>query len=189
MTNHGKEIIHMKISEHFDDSEFKCKCGCGKIVYKQSLIDRLEKLYSVLNAKSIVITSGYRCPKHSVAVGGYSNDAHTLGFASDVIVYKQDGTPYTVETVAYYADKLGFGGIGMMSGNAIHLDTRDCESYVNNYWHGDERNGTNFIASTLSPETVQAKTETDPTCYIKVDGKKVWSGKKLSFRLVELGEE
>ena len=143
-----------KLSEHFDSNEMKCKCGCGKTVVKQSLIDRLEKLYDVMNASKIIIHSGYRCPTHSVAVGGYSNDAHTLGFAADCTVYDQNEKPYSVETVAYYAAKIGFGGIGMMNGNSIHLDTRDVEKYVNSYWHGDERNGTNFVAETLKHDEI-----------------------------------
>lgn len=143
-----------KLSEHFDSKEMLCKCGCGKAVVKQSLIDRLEKLYDVMNASKIIINSGYRCPTHSVNVGGYSNDAHTLGFAVDCTVYDQNGKPYNVETVAYYAAKIGFGGIGMMNGNSIHLDTRDVEKYVNNHWHGDERNGTNFVAETLKHDEI-----------------------------------
>lgn len=168
----------MKISAHFDDAEFRCKCGCGKTVLKQSLVDRLEKLHKLMNAKSIVVNSGYRCPQHSLAVGGYSNDAHVMGFAADVTVYKADGNPYTVETVAYYADQLGFGGIGMMGGNSIHLDTRDCEKYANNYWHGDERNGNNNVdCKKLKHEVIQSAT---PTTYVvTVDGKDVWASSKM----------
>ena len=143
-----------KLSEHFDSKEFACKCGCNKAVVKQSLIDRLEKLYNVMNASKIIINSGYRCPQHSVAVGGFSNDAHTLGFAADCTVYDQNGKPYSVETVAYYAAKIGFGGIGMMNGNSIHLDTRDVEKYANNFWHGDERTGKNFVAEELKHDEI-----------------------------------
>lgn len=143
-----------KLSEHFEQYEFTCKCGCNKTVVQKSLIDRLEKLYNVMNASKIIIISGYRCPTHSVSVGGYSNDAHTLGFAVDCTVYDQNDKPYSVETVAYYADKLGFGGIGMMNGNSIHLDTRDVEKYANNYWHGDERTGKNFVAEELKHDEI-----------------------------------
>lgn len=167
----------MKITEHFDDREFMCKCGCGKTILQKSIVERLEQLHKKMNAKAIVINSGYRCPKHSLAVGGYSNDAHVMGFAADVTVYKQDGTPYTVETVAYYANKLGFGGIGMMGGNSIHLDTRDVEKYANSYWHGDERTGNNNVdCSKLKHEEIQS---TKPTTYVvTVDGKEVWASSK-----------
>lgn len=166
-----------KLTTHFDTAEFACKCGCGKYIAKSSLMERLEKLHDKLQCKCIIVNSGYRCPTHSVAVGGYSNDAHTLGFAADVVCYKQDGTPYSVETVAYYADQLGFGGIGMMGGNAIHLDTRDVEQYANNYWRGDERTGKNFDPKNLKPETIQQrKTDTTSTYTVKINNKAVWSG-------------
>ena len=34
--------------------------------------------------KSIVLNSGYRCPKLNNAVGGVSNSQHTLGMAADI---------------------------------------------------------------------------------------------------------
>lgn len=171
----------MKLSEHFDEKEFTCKCGCGVTIVKKSLIERLEKLHETMNAKAIIVNSGYRCPSHSVAVGGFSNDAHTLGFASDVTVIKQDGTPYSVETIAYYADLLKFGGIGMMTGNSIHLDTRDVEKYSNNYWRGDERTGDNFNAKDLKIEDIQKAIK--PTINIKVDGKVVWTGNEIEDKV------
>lgn len=164
----------MKISEHFDDTEFACP-HCGKIVVKKSLIERLESLHMMMHAKAIIVNSGYRCPTHSVAVGGYSNDAHTLGIAADVTVVKQDGNPYSVETVAYYADKIGFGGIGMMGGNSIHLDTRDVETYANNYWHGDERTGNDNVDCSKLPHD-EIQTDSVATYIISVDGTPIWSG-------------
>lgn len=146
-----------KLSEHFDESEMRCPC-CNKVVVRHELIDRLEQLYRKMNASKIIVNSGYRCPEHSVAVGGYANDAHTLGMAADVTVYKQDGTPYNVETVAFYANLLSFGGIGLMDGNSIHLDVRDEGGYVNRFWHGDERTGKNIDCSRLKHEEIQGKT-------------------------------
>lgn len=145
----------MKMSEHFDENEFVCKCGCKGLKLKGSLVERLEKLYRKMNASKIIVNSGYRCPEHSVSVGGYANDAHTMGIAADVTVYKQDGTPYNVETVAFYANLLSFGGIGLMNGNSIHLDVRDEGCYVNNFWHGDERTGKNIDCSRLEHEEIQ----------------------------------
>lgn len=162
-----------KLSEHFDESEMRCPC-CGKVVVKKSLIERLEKLYRKMNASKIIINSGYRCPKHSVSVGGYVNDAHTLGMAADVTVYKQDGTPYNVETVAFYANLLGFGGIGLMHGNSIHLDVRDEGGYLNRFWHGDERAGTNIDCSKLEHEEIQKQTSKHKVT-ITIDGH-VYSG-------------
>ena len=131
------------LSAHFDSSEFKCNCGnIGTM--STLLIRRLEEIHSLMNAKAIYITSGYRDPNCSVKVGGYRNDAHTKGMAADIKVQKQDGSYYTAEDIAEAAERVGFGGIGLMNG-ACHVDTRDTEPYSNKHWFGDERNGNDNI--------------------------------------------
>lgn len=132
------------LSPHFDKSEFRCQCGCGGENPSKILIERLEKLFDLMGAKSIIITSGYRCPKYSVRVGGFSSDAHTCNIAADIVVNKKEGGTYTAEDIAEAAERIGFGGIGLMSG-ACHVDNRDCENYINNHWFGDERDGRNYI--------------------------------------------
>ena len=132
------------LSTHFDSSEFNCKT-CGKSATVSSLlISRLEQLHSLMKAKAIYITSGYRCPNCSVKVGGYRTDAHVKGLAADIRVQKQDGSYYTAEDIAEAAERIGFGGIGLMNG-ACHVDTRDTEPYSNNHWFGDERSGNDNI--------------------------------------------
>lgn len=132
------------LSAHFDKSEFICKCGCGQGKPSQLLVDRLEKLYKLMNAKAIIVNSGYRCYKHDKAVGGSGYGAHTKNIAADIVVKKQNGTLYSAEDIAEAAERIGFGGIGMMN-NACHVDTRDSEKYDNNHWFGDERDGRNYI--------------------------------------------
>lgn len=134
------------LSAHFDLSEFRCQCGCGGENPSKLLIERLEKLYTLMDAKSIIVPSGYRCPDYSPTVGGYRNDAHTCNIAADIIVNKKDGGTYSAEDIAEAAERIGFGGIGLMNGSC-HLDNRDCEPYVNNHWFGDERDGRNNIKS------------------------------------------
>ena len=132
------------LSAHFDSSEFNCKT-CGKsATISNLLIRRLEEMHSLMNAKAIYVTSGYRCPNCSVRVGGYRNDAHTKGMAADIKVQKQDGSYYSAEDIAEAAERIGFGGIGLLNG-ATHVDTRDTEPYSNNHWFGDERNGNDNI--------------------------------------------
>lgn len=126
----------MKLSEHFEANEFVCKCGCGKSIADKELVTKLEKLRELLG-KPIYITSGYRCPKHSVSVGGYATDAHTVGIAADIQI-----SGYTVEDIAEAAEKVGFSGIGLMN-NAVHVDVRNATNYSNARWFGDERTGEN----------------------------------------------
>lgn len=169
------------LTEHFDSSEFKCPC-CGEMETKLTFVKRLERLRKKLNAKSIVVSSGYRCPKHSLAVGGYSNDAHVLGFAADIAAFKQDGTPYSSKTIAKYAEQLGFGGIGLIDPVYCHVDTRDENKYANNHWFGNEATGQNY--TTFQDMTTDEIQQNEPgTVEIIVDGETVYKGTPKEIKL------
>lgn len=132
----------MKITTHFDTSEFRC--NCGKEGINNELVERLERLFAAIGADKIIISSGYRCPDCSVAVGGYRNDMHTLGGAADLVVYK-DGKPMSSFAVAAIAEDLGlFNGIGIIDDNYVHLDIRGVIPYSNNHWFGNEVSGENY---------------------------------------------
>ena len=134
----------MRLSEHFDSNEFKCKCGCGGNKVLTELVQKLEQLYSLMGASMIIINSGYRCSVHSVRVGGSAHDAHTLGLAADIVVVKQDGTRYNGYDIAEAAERVGFNGIGVMNG-ACHVDIRTAQTYSNGHWFGDETTGNNNV--------------------------------------------
>lgn len=134
--------MNNKLSEHFVESEFVCTC-CGKLFpMSKLLIERLEKMHKLMNAKAIFVTSGYRCEKNP---WGSITDAHRKGIAADIKVQKQDGKFYSAQDIAEVAERIGFGGIGMMLPDACHVDTRDSEPYVNNHWFGNETTNENFI--------------------------------------------
>lgn len=149
------------LSEHFDISEFRCKCGCGKGSPSKLLLTRLEKLHKLMGAKAIIVNSGYRCPAYSVRVGGSATDAHTRNLAADIVVKKQDGSLYKAEDIAEAAERIGFGGIGLMN-NACHVDTRDSEPYTNNHWFGDERDGRNYIKTFQRGTVFPGETKPEP---------------------------
>jgi Peptidase M15. len=140
------------LSAHFDKSEFRCKCGCGGENPSKLLIEMLEKLFKRMNARAIIISSGYRCPYYSPTVGGYRNDAHTQNIAADLRVKKQDGSCYSSSDVAEAAEREGFGGIGIIDDTHVHLDTRGKEPYVNSHWFGNEVTGEEY--STFQRGTV-----------------------------------
>lgn len=152
----------MKLSEHFDSSEFTCKCSkhCTANPDKE-LISKLEKLFSILNARAIIITSGYRCPEHSISVGGRVNDAHTRNIAADIIVHDSTGKQLTSEVIAAGAERAGFSGIGIISAAAVHVDVRNSSNYVNSHWYGDERTGNDNIKTFIN-----AKKQVRITAYI-----------------------
>lgn len=123
------------LSTHFSQNEFLCGC-CGKShTISKLLISRLEEMFLIMDAKAIYINSGYRCENNPY---GSKTDAHRRGIAADIRVQKKDGSWYTSQDIAEVAERIGFGGIGMMLPNSCHVDTRDSEPYVNQHWFGNE---------------------------------------------------
>jgi uncharacterized protein YcbK (DUF882 family) len=108
---------HSAEVNHFKNSEFSCK-HCGKIVIDSRLIARLEKLRHELGDTPIVITSGYRCPKHNKAIGGAKRSQHCQGKAVDIKV-----AHYTPQEVAHFAKMMGFTWVKAYR-SWTHLDVR-----------------------------------------------------------------
>ena len=154
-------MIFMKITEHFDSNEFLCECGCGRMNMKNSTIEHFEKFFGILDGvDKIIVTSGCRCPSYSISVGGYADDAHTIGIAADIVAYDRFGNLISPWKIAEAAEKLGFNGIGVMS-TACHCDERTTENYKNGHWFSDETTGENvgtFIAKAerLSDSSIDA---------------------------------
>lgn len=167
----------MTKTEHFAPEELMCPCcGRGETQTDQRLIDMLEQLHKAMNAKSIVITSGYRCPSHDKEVGGTGDGMHTKGGACDIIVYKKNGLPYTSLTVAREAEKIGFAGIGIIDVYACHVDIRGKIQYANDHWYGNEATGENYKTFTGMGEEIYRE-DTYPCC--------PYCGKKIK---IEKGE-
>ncbi len=72
----------MKLTEHFNSSEFACPC-CGKDDIKQVFVAMLEEARVKAN-RAFNINSGVRCVKHNAEVGGVDSSAHVRGFAADI---------------------------------------------------------------------------------------------------------
>lgn len=104
----------------FTFEEFTCKCGCGQNLMHPSFIDKLDLLREDLDFP-LVVTSGYRCPKHNnkVSTTGLTGP-HTTGRAVDLSVDR--ARAYKLLDVAL---ALKFTGIGVQQKGAvrfIHLD-------------------------------------------------------------------
>jgi zinc D-Ala-D-Ala carboxypeptidase len=105
-----------RLSEHFDSSEFACKC-CGEVHVDPELITRLEKARSIYD-KPMRVNSGYRCRAHNQAVGGAGESYHCKGQAVDIAV--SDGRDrYLILTALLNA---GFNRIGLYAKGWIHVD-------------------------------------------------------------------
>ena len=110
----------MKLSEHFDSDEFKCKCGnCEQVLPPKELIDVLEDVREHFG-KPVIIMSGYRCPAHNKAVGGARYSRHKKADAGDIKV--KDTSPNEVQEylTGKYTDKYGIGSYAYFT----HIDIR-----------------------------------------------------------------
>lgn len=176
------------MTAHFSKREFTCKCGCSGNEIKNELVNNLEKVYEYLTktadgVSAIYITSGYRCPKHSVNVGGGYSDAHTRGIAADFYAVKSDGvTRWGAYELAAICEKLGFSGIGIIADGAlscIHADIRNNDNYVNNHWFGNEIIGDNNVKTFLSylpptKATTEKPKETKHKIIVMYDNKTIF---------------
>jgi len=148
------------ISAHLSKSEIRCKCGCGYADLKKPAIELFEAVRHELGDKPLIVTSGCRCTKHSIAVGGYANDMHTRGLALDV---RSDY--YTPEQICAAAEKCGANGIGLMkSKGAAHFDAGDRVKP----WRGNEDTGEN-VATFITTKKHSLEIKLDGTTIFKGD--------------------
>ena len=85
-------------------------------------MDKLLLLRQMIK-KPIIISSGYRCPKHNEEVGGARYSYHMTGCATDIysLEVKKDA-------LLMYIHNLDFKGVGTYKDkNVIHVDSREGE--------------------------------------------------------------
>lgn len=107
------------LTEHFNRSEFACKCGCGFDTIDVETLTLLEMLRQFFR-EPITITSACRCHEHNAVIGGSQKSLHTQGRACDIVVHN-----VTPMAVWHKADELlqGKGGLGLYD-SFVHVDTR-----------------------------------------------------------------
>lgn len=129
-----------QISKHFHSTEFQCDC-CGAIKIDENLVNKMENIFSKLNASKCIISSGYRCPNRDIQIGGFVGK-HAEGLAADCCYYDKNGNPIPAKIVSCVAWDLGeLNGIAPTNDpNWIHLDNRQ-----NGYYHGDESKNNNNL--------------------------------------------
>ncbi len=85
-----------------------------------AFMDKLQQLRTAYG-KPMIISSGYRCPKHPIEAKKASPGAHASGQAADIAVQGNDA-----HQVLKLAMAAGFTGIGVQQkggGRFLHLDT------------------------------------------------------------------
>lgn len=132
-----KYDAYEQLTKHFNCREFRCKCGnTHDYQVNDKLATKLEELFQALGCSKIIVNSGFRCPPHSVLVGGYAGDEHTLGNAADIVCYGADGKVIDTQKVCCAAQDLEFSGIGRIDYSATHVDVSTRRT-----WRGDELTG------------------------------------------------
>lgn len=111
----------MKLTDHFDSDEFRCKCGnadCTQKPMDVAFVARLEGARKLAGVP-FAIQSGYRCPEYNATLKGAVEDsAHTKAMAADVAC-NGSGERYDIVSGALLA---GFRRIGIGK-TFVHLDT------------------------------------------------------------------
>ena len=107
-----------KYEPEFTKEEFDCK-ETGENEMRPEFMDALHRL-RIAYGKPMVVTSGYRSPRHSIEARKYKAGAHAKGIACDVAVSGDNAMELLHLALAH-----GFSGVGVNqkgSSRFIHLD-------------------------------------------------------------------
>jgi hypothetical protein len=94
----------------------------------QQVCDVLELIRMTCGSKSVIVSSGYRCPELNRAVGGVADSAHIYGLAADITIPEYGSTARICEAIKphlqeWHIDQL----IDECSGSVrwVHVGLRD----------------------------------------------------------------
>lgn len=134
----------MNLSPHFTLAELTASAKAHErgidntpppeLIPRMMLLAELLERVRVELGSPIAITSGYRCQKLNMAVGGVTSSDHTQGHAADVVAPGY-GTPYEVaKLLAPLVSSLGIGQLileGIKGKQWVHISTRAPEKVSN----------------------------------------------------------
>jgi uncharacterized protein YcbK (DUF882 family) len=119
------------IADFISGVEYRCRhCSALPPDYKsddppycyQVLFDDFKAIREAWG-KSIVISSGYRCPVHNVAVGGESISVHVFGLALDLTVDRKDVDEFMALARAVAPDlRKGWAKYITLHTPIVHID-------------------------------------------------------------------
>lgn len=120
-------------TEHFQEHELTCKCGCGMLPQKDFMkkVETLRKMCGF----PFIVSSAARCPSHNSKVSSSGREGpHTTGRAIDISVDK--GKAVDVMAAALASGLFtGFGVSQKGNGRFIHLDDLALPKYPRpNIW-------------------------------------------------------
>jgi len=117
----------MKLSIHFNSSEFACYDKCGFDSVDPKLISLLEFIRSKVGDRVITITprGGCRCPNQNTKSGGKPHSQHLLGKAADITIAGMSAHEVHTLISKLHTDGLAHvGGLGKYA-TFTHVDVRE----------------------------------------------------------------
>lgn len=108
-----------RLSEHFTQREFACRCGCGAEDVEPELIEVLEAARAHFGVP-IIVVSGRRCPIHNNKVGGARTSQHLSGTAADIKMSTVSPADVATYFEATYPGRYGVGRYTTFT----HIDVR-----------------------------------------------------------------
>ena len=114
-----------RISKHFKEAEFFCKCNLSRCKKKVDYMDA-DLLETIVRIREqidfpLVINSAYRCATWNASVGGVSNSLHKQGKALDIAL--KDGA----QRHEFVELALKYGLTVIVYPTFIHVDFREGE--------------------------------------------------------------
>jgi uncharacterized protein YcbK (DUF882 family) len=100
--------------------DFQCKCGKCATARPDMMLTSIANEIEIHFNKELVVTSGYRCPSHSIAVGSTSTSQHCRAMAIDFYIDGVDFAEIQEWLQETYPDRLGIG----IYNSHIHVDSR-----------------------------------------------------------------
>lgn len=147
--DYGKHDGSEQLSRNFRLREFRCKCGCGKALVDERLVQILQQIRDHFGA-SVNINSGCRCASLNAKVGGDPNSSHMQGMAADITV-----TGVKPAEVAKFAESIGVRRIGLYDSGFVHIGSGDKKLFWKNKNSNQVATFGGFGAFTLSMEPLR----------------------------------
>lgn len=134
----------MQLTQHFSLAELTASNKATELgidnTPPQELIPRLlmvaemlERIRATLNCP-VIVTSGYRCERLNMAVGGSSTSDHPRGHAADIVSPRYGTATEVARALAPLVSVLGIGQLileGVRGRQWVHCSTRTPEKVVN----------------------------------------------------------
>lgn len=134
----------MKLTEHFTLAELTASSvarsrGIDNTPTPEAMTmligtaEMLERIRLLLG-KPVIVTSGYRCPKLNLAVGGVTSSDHVSGQAADIVAPRFGSPTEVAKMLAPQVGALGIGQLileGIKGKSWVHVSTRPSTNPIN----------------------------------------------------------